>query len=688
MPGLTELAAEGDLRQLEDQWLEMVESGIPPEEAAGVFAALDSRGESALAVQLLDLSLESMGARSATVPPEFLRASAPWFDSAPQLRSLLIEMLRDEFLMFEPLEGFLRTSGLLDGAASLRQAWQRMLSLLRYREGAWVLSETMGPGRIVRMTRDSAAVDFDGSPSYGMKLEALLDSTRPLPPDSPAILRRLDPDAFHRLLENPPALLEKLLGEAGGRLSKAEASALAGPKEAAETWKKLLDAAAKDPLMIPSGDAIEARGSAPSDQVILGILSSRGPLDGRVREVARVLRQVARDRRAEVCASVLEKLPKIRSPETGALFELRWLLSGEPAAGQLPEGVAALIERSAAKAVRAIGEVGSAQCRRVYLSAFVEQADEDTMREFLDALPRNLWMLALETARSSRPGPAGAYLDSLLATRADPDMHLRAVEALLSWDLPDPPGYDAVSCVLEMIPRARADQARRSIQALLERRHEELQSYLRSLDTRRLSLLADAMADVGAAQDTGLVLEVLREHSTRRTGTSERADFWEGDYVYDSPDAIDRRRDALRRMRNEEVPAAARAIAEAASHGDLSENAEYKTALERRDLLLDSIRRGLKQLEKLRPYPVRDISRSVCSPGTRVRLETEDGSEAVELSLVGPLEASPEEGRINYLAPLGTSLLGCAKGDWIEIPADGRRFRVSTIEILPEAADR
>jgi transcription elongation GreA/GreB family factor len=596
-------------------------------------------------------------------------------------------MLRDEYLMFEPLDRFLRLSGLTGECTSLKKSWGEMQRLLCFRDGAWVLHQTLGAGRIVRMTRDSATIDFDGSPAYGIRLEALLDSARPLSEDSKAVIRRLHPEEFRRLLEDPPALLGSLLEEMGGRLTRAEASAIAGQHDAAEVWKKLLEAAEKDPRTVPSGDAIELRGSAPPDQVIQGILSSKDPLVQRNREVARVLKQLGPALRAETSASVLLHLPKLRTPETGGLFELRWLLMGEPAPDPVPEALAGLVEKSAGRAVRAIGEITAVQCRKAYIEAFLHMAPDGEIREFLDALPRNLWIPAAEAARRARPEQLKSYLDALLADKTDPDLHLRAVEIILTWGLPGPEGFNATNSVLETIPWAKAEQARRSIQALLGNRLVELQSHLRSLDSRRLSILADSLAEVGAAQDTGLVLEILREHSSRRSGTSERAHFWEGEYIFDNSAAIERRHQALRKMRAEDLPSAARAISEAASHGDLSENAEYKAALERRDLLIDGIRRGLKQMERLRPYPSRDLLLSVCSPGTRVRLEPFDGSPALELSLVGPLEASPEEGRVNYLAPLGAALLGCAPGDEIEIPGDERKFKVASIEILPEAGE-
>lgn len=687
MPGLPELAAAGDLRALEDAWLERLPAGLPSSEAAEVFSRLCSTGDCALALQLLEVALDAMGADAGRVPADFLVAAAEHFDSSPQLRSLLIEMLRDDYLMFEPLDKFLRLSGLLEEGRSLKQSWAAMQRLLRFREGEWVLHENLGPGRIVRMTRDAAIIDFEGSPAYGMKLDILLGSARPLSPESPAVARRLHRGDFERLLEDPGSLLRTLLADSGGRLTRQEAAAISGPQDAAVMWKKLLEAAGKDPATTQSGDAIEERSPVSPEQAILGILSTKDPLAGRNREIAKVLRQLEPAQREIVALSVLQHLPRLKSPETGSLFELHWMLHGEPPSTPVPDCLLQFVEKSAARAIRAMGEMASMQCRKAWIEGFLFSAPDEELKEFFDSLPRNLWLPASEAARRTRADAFQQYLDAHLSNKTDPDRHLRAVELLLTAGLPEPPGFDATTSILDTLSWARAEQARRAISALLNNRLEDLQAHLRSLDSRRLGTLADSLAGVGAAQDTGLVLEVLRELSSRRSGTGEKHHFWQGEYLYDSQEAIDRRRASLQKMRSEEIPAAARAIAEAASHGDLSENAEYKAALERRDLLLDSIRRGLKQLERLRPYPVQDLSRSISSPGTRVILDADDGSPPLVLSLVGPLEADPEAGRINYLAPLGAVLSGCAPGDEVEIQGDSRRLKVTSIEVLAEAGE-
>ena len=111
-------------------------------------------------------------------------------------------------------------------------------------------------------------------------------------------------------------------------------------------------------------------------------------------------------------------------------------------------------------------------------------------------------------------------------------------------------------------------------------------------------------------------------------------------------------------MKQVEIPAAAEAIGETASHGDLSENTEDAVAIERRDLLLDRLNRWTKEFQRYRVYPVDEISSDRVSAGIRIQLQENGGEEKVQtLDVVGPLDADPENGRINYMAPLAKTVL-------------------------------
>jgi regulator of nucleoside diphosphate kinase len=84
----------------------------------------------------------------------------------------------------------------------------------------------------------------------------------------------------------------------------------------------------------------------------------------------------------------------------------------------------------------------------------------------------------------------------------------------------------------------------------------------------------------------------------------------------------------------------------------------------------------------------RDVPPTVVTMNTRLRfLDLDDGSQT-EVTLVFPAQANIDEGKISVLSPIGSALLGYAKGDKIEwmVPAGARRIQIEDILYQPESA--
>jgi transcription elongation factor GreA len=222
---------------------------------------------------------------------------------------------------------------------------------------------------------------------------------------------------------------------------------------------------------------------------------------------------------------------------------------------------------------------------------------------------------------------------------------------------------------------------------LMNKLRPQLEQHISLLDTRRLEALTENLEQSLGAQETGLVLLARRELSGRRTGgfTNIRR-FWESDFLFNSREGIARRIEEIEDIRTVQIPLAAKAIAEAASHGDLSENAEYTAALEKRDFLLEMLNRYQKQLKLMRPYPVGQVSVDVVSPATRVIIESMgEDPEIRTVFVVGLMDADADKGYINYKAPLGAALLGLAKGDTVQLPGStDSDWRITEISLMEE----
>jgi transcription elongation factor GreA len=78
---------------------------------------------------------------------------------------------------------------------------------------------------------------------------------------------------------------------------------------------------------------------------------------------------------------------------------------------------------------------------------------------------------------------------------------------------------------------------------------------------------------------------------------------------------------------------------------------------------------------------VDDISKTdIVQIGTKVTIETSE-KEKEKYIVVGRAESDPLEGKISYESPLGSALLGHAKGDEVDVPAPGGVFTVKILKI-------
>jgi transcription elongation factor GreA len=133
--------------------------------------------------------------------------------------------------------------------------------------------------------------------------------------------------------------------------------------------------------------------------------------------------------------------------------------------------------------------------------------------------------------------------------------------------------------------------------------------------------------------------------------------------------------DALERELNVELP---KEIAVARSHGDLSENAEYKFAKERQGYVNAKIHQLKKRMGDLGMLNLTNIPRDRSGYGSRVVVVDVQRSIEVEYKLVSSEEADVEKGLISTTSPIGRALLNRKVGDEVHVatPAGKKEFEV------------
>jgi len=143
-------------------------------------------------------------------------------------------------------------------------------------------------------------------------------------------------------------------------------------------------------------------------------------------------------------------------------------------------------------------------------------------------------------------------------------------------------------------------------------------------------------------------------------------------------------REELHRLKTVERPANSVAIAEARSHGDLSENAEYDAARDKQGLLearIRDIESKLANAQIVDPKLVDADGR--CVFGATVDVETDAGDKAT-WQIVGEDEADIKAGRISYSSPIGKALIGKESGETVEVHTPGGVKRYDIVDVRYE----
>lgn len=108
-------------------------------------------------------------------------------------------------------------------------------------------------------------------------------------------------------------------------------------------------------------------------------------------------------------------------------------------------------------------------------------------------------------------------------------------------------------------------------------------------------------------------------------------------------------------------------ILKAREHGDLRENAEYKSAKERQSFLQARVAQLHRRLAALSLVNLDKIPRGKVGLGSVVTLRQDGTGDDVVYEIVVPEDADPTIGRISPSSPIGKSLLGHEEGDSVEV---------------------
>jgi len=138
----------------------------------------------------------------------------------------------------------------------------------------------------------------------------------------------------------------------------------------------------------------------------------------------------------------------------------------------------------------------------------------------------------------------------------------------------------------------------------------------------------------------------------------------------------------LQRMKTVDRQQVIAAIAEARSHGDLSENAEYDAAKERQGFIegrIKEIEGKLANAQVIDPQSLDADGRVVF--GATVDLEDVNAGNDVTYQIVGDDEADLKAGKVSINSPVARALIGKYAGDVVEVQTPGGRREYEVLDV-------
>ena len=140
----------------------------------------------------------------------------------------------------------------------------------------------------------------------------------------------------------------------------------------------------------------------------------------------------------------------------------------------------------------------------------------------------------------------------------------------------------------------------------------------------------------------------------------------------------------LKKLLNEDRPNIIEAIAEARSHGDLSENAEYQYAKEQQSLIEGKIVDLESAVSRADVIDVKSLEGDDIKFGATVEIEDDDTGERTTYQIVGEYESDIKNNKLSVNSPLARGLINKSIDDVVEInsPKGQKSYTIISVKYV------
>ena len=140
----------------------------------------------------------------------------------------------------------------------------------------------------------------------------------------------------------------------------------------------------------------------------------------------------------------------------------------------------------------------------------------------------------------------------------------------------------------------------------------------------------------------------------------------------------------LKKLLNEDRPKIIADIAEARSHGDLSENAEYQYAKEQQSLIEGKIADLESAISRVEIIDVKNIAGDEIKFGATVEIEDDESGEISKYQIVGEYESDIKNKKLSVSSPLARGIISKSVDDVVEInsPKGSKSYTIISVKYI------
>ena len=243
----------------------------------------------------------------------------------------------------------------------------------------------------------------------------------------------------------------------------------------------------------------------------------------------------------------------------------------------------------------------------------------------------------------------------------------------------------------DALPKERVKKLGHRARAVLAARKYE--RFLQCLEVMEPGIAATFRRQISRQDSLGRTVraDLLRHISDRFPALEAKPQVppWQRDDVlYVTEAGLTRKQREIDHHVNVKMKENARAIGRAAEHGDLSENAEYKFALEERDLLRARLALMNAEMAMAEVIGPADVPADHVGIGTRAVFKRVTDGQTYEMGFVGAWEADHAKGWFNYKTPIAQKVLGARVGDVVEFEHSGATGQYEIVSVHNSLAEQ